>query len=275
MFGSAVMGYGDLFVAGVLGGLLATDGGPRAGSCTRAALTALLALGFDLLFFFVDELPATVPVALTLLVLLAARRWGLTRIRTGPRRAGAGGRDRRRTRTRSPAALGSCSSARLLGLGLQPRGDGARGGLDRRGRGDLALGGGARLLDTPYLGDHAVVERADRLVVGAHGRVELAADLGQRLDEAAEPAVQLARGLGDLARGLGDQLLAPAVVHGAQQADQRGGGGHQHLLVDPVLDQRRVLGERGLVDAVGGHEHHDELGRRVELVLVALGRRAW
>lgn len=71
--GSAVMGYGDLFIAGALGALLALAAGRRTQS--RAALLAVaLALGFDLLFFFVDELPATVPVALTLIVVLAARR---------------------------------------------------------------------------------------------------------------------------------------------------------------------------------------------------------
>jgi hypothetical protein len=71
--GSAVMGYGDLFIAGALGALLALAVGSRTQS--RAALLAvLLALGFDLLFFFVDELPATVPVALTLIVVLAVRR---------------------------------------------------------------------------------------------------------------------------------------------------------------------------------------------------------
>jgi hypothetical protein len=82
-FGSALMGYGDLFVAGVLGALLATAMG-RSWQLRGAALAAALALGFDLLFFVVDELPATVPPALTLLVLIARRR-GLTRAR--PRRA--------------------------------------------------------------------------------------------------------------------------------------------------------------------------------------------
>ena len=74
VLGSAAMGYGDLFVAGALGGLLALTVG-RSLQLRAAALAALLALGFDLLFFLVDELPATVPVALTLLILLAARRW--------------------------------------------------------------------------------------------------------------------------------------------------------------------------------------------------------
>ncbi len=65
VFGSAVMGYGDLFIAGALGGLLAATVG-RSAQLRAAALTAILALGFDLLFFAVDELPATVPVALAL-----------------------------------------------------------------------------------------------------------------------------------------------------------------------------------------------------------------
>jgi hypothetical protein len=70
--GSAVMGYGDLFVAAALGGLLALSAG-RSLQWRTARLTMLLALCFDLLFFFVDELPATVPVALTLTLLIAAR----------------------------------------------------------------------------------------------------------------------------------------------------------------------------------------------------------
>jgi len=72
VFGSAVMGYGDLFVAAVLGALLAATAG-RSLQLRAARLTVLLALGFDLLFFFVDELPATVPVAVTLIVLVARR----------------------------------------------------------------------------------------------------------------------------------------------------------------------------------------------------------
>jgi hypothetical protein len=73
VLGSAVMGYGDLFVAGALGALLASGMG-RAWQVRGAALTALLALGLDLLFFLIDELPATVPAALTLLALAAWRR---------------------------------------------------------------------------------------------------------------------------------------------------------------------------------------------------------
>jgi hypothetical protein len=73
VFGSAVMGYGDLFVAGALGGLLAITVG-RSLQRRAALLAAALALCFDLLFFLVNELPATVPVALTLILLAVARR---------------------------------------------------------------------------------------------------------------------------------------------------------------------------------------------------------
>ncbi len=73
LFGSAAMGYGDLFVAALLGGLLATTGG-AARQRRVGALVAALALAYDLLFFFVRELPATVPVALALLVVLLTER---------------------------------------------------------------------------------------------------------------------------------------------------------------------------------------------------------
>ena len=71
-FGSAVMGFGDLFIAAALGALLARD---RRLQLTGAALAVVICLGFDLLFFAVDELPATVPLALTLAALeLTGRR---------------------------------------------------------------------------------------------------------------------------------------------------------------------------------------------------------
>jgi hypothetical protein len=87
-FGSALMGFGDLFVAALVGCLLAAEGqwssGDGHGSAgdlgpersldlqlVAAALVAVLALAFDLLFFAVDELPSTVPVA----VALALVRW--------------------------------------------------------------------------------------------------------------------------------------------------------------------------------------------------------
>jgi hypothetical protein len=73
VFGSAVMGYGDLFIAGVLGGLLAATVGYRS-QRLAAFLTAAIALSFDLLFLLVDELPATVPAALALIVIAITRR---------------------------------------------------------------------------------------------------------------------------------------------------------------------------------------------------------
>jgi len=62
-FGSARMGFGDAFVAATAGCLLAAR---RDAQLRAAALVAILALGFDLLFFVLDTLPATVPVAVAL-----------------------------------------------------------------------------------------------------------------------------------------------------------------------------------------------------------------
>jgi ABC-type uncharacterized transport system permease subunit len=90
-FGSALMGFGDLFVAALVGCLLAAedrrlgsdvrgrrgDSGPERSldlQLVAAVLVAVLALAFDLLFFAVDELPSTVPVAVAL-ALLQWRRW--------------------------------------------------------------------------------------------------------------------------------------------------------------------------------------------------------
>jgi hypothetical protein len=72
VLGSAVMGYGDLFIAGALGGLAAASLG-RTWQLRAAALTSAFAVAFDLMFFFVDELPATVPVALALVVVMLRR----------------------------------------------------------------------------------------------------------------------------------------------------------------------------------------------------------
>src|SRR5205823_6473146 len=80
IFGSVTMGYGDLFAAALLG--------------------AVLAALFDLLFLAVNELPATVPVALALIVIEAWDR--LRRPRPGPSAA----------RLRSPPAAGTPQRAR-------------------------------------------------------------------------------------------------------------------------------------------------------------------
>lgn len=73
LFGGAAMGYGDIFVAGVLGGLLAVTLGVRA-QRSGALLAIVFALAFDLLFLVVGELPATVPIAGSLLLVYASRR---------------------------------------------------------------------------------------------------------------------------------------------------------------------------------------------------------
>jgi hypothetical protein len=88
--GDARMGFGDLFVAALVGCMLAAPaargrGGERGDlQLLAATLVAVLALCFDLLFFAVDELPATVPVAVALAL---ARRW--TALRDGSGAAGA------------------------------------------------------------------------------------------------------------------------------------------------------------------------------------------
>jgi hypothetical protein len=81
IFGSVSMGYGDLFVAGLLGAVLAVDSAKQR---TAALLTLLFAAAFDLLFLVVSELPATVPVALALIVLEAWGRISAARRRSTP-----------------------------------------------------------------------------------------------------------------------------------------------------------------------------------------------
>jgi hypothetical protein len=75
--GSASMGFGDLFVAGLVGCLLLAEdaAGPGGRRQARAAgLVVALALALDLLFFAVDTLPATVPVAVSLAIVQRGRR---------------------------------------------------------------------------------------------------------------------------------------------------------------------------------------------------------
>jgi hypothetical protein len=70
----ASMGYGDIFLAAVLGGVVAMEARRYADQRLAAAILLVLAVAFDALFAVLDTLPATVPVALTLLV-LEALRW--------------------------------------------------------------------------------------------------------------------------------------------------------------------------------------------------------
>lgn len=87
-FGDALMGFGDLFIAATLGALLAYD---RRLQLTGAALAALIGVSFDFLFFALDTLPATVPIALTLAVLELS---GRSRARSGRLSAPQGRRTR-------------------------------------------------------------------------------------------------------------------------------------------------------------------------------------
>jgi hypothetical protein len=69
--GSAVMGFGDVFVAATLGAMLARD---RRWQLRGALVAALAGCAFDLLFFTVDVLPSTVPIAVTLVIVELWRR---------------------------------------------------------------------------------------------------------------------------------------------------------------------------------------------------------
>jgi hypothetical protein len=83
LFGTVSLGYGDLFVAGLLGAVVARQARSQWG---MALLTLVLAAAFDLLFFVINELPATVPVAVALIV---GELWVWRRRRRGQARAPA------------------------------------------------------------------------------------------------------------------------------------------------------------------------------------------
>jgi len=63
--------YGDFFVAGLVGGILAAERGPQA---LAALATFVAAQAFNQLFLVVDSLPGTVPPALVLLALEIRQR---------------------------------------------------------------------------------------------------------------------------------------------------------------------------------------------------------
>ncbi len=75
----ASMGYGDLFLAAVLGAIVALEARRGRQQVTMALVLLVLAVAFDGLFLWLDELPATVPVAVALGV------WELWRLRLGRR----------------------------------------------------------------------------------------------------------------------------------------------------------------------------------------------
>jgi len=63
--------YGDFFVAGLVGGILAAERRPQA---VAALATFVVAQAFNQLFLVVDSLPGTVPPALVLLAFEARER---------------------------------------------------------------------------------------------------------------------------------------------------------------------------------------------------------
>jgi hypothetical protein len=72
----ASMGYGDVFVAGVLGGVLAAE---RQRQLPAALLVLILSILWDLLFLHFNTLPATVPTAIaTALLWLIPKRPGVS-----------------------------------------------------------------------------------------------------------------------------------------------------------------------------------------------------
>jgi hypothetical protein len=92
----ASMGYGDVFVAGVLGGVLAAE---RRAQLPVALLVLAVSVAWDSLFLVLDTLPATVPVAVAL-VISELVAWRRADRRTLGR---AGGRRERARPRRAPA----------------------------------------------------------------------------------------------------------------------------------------------------------------------------
>jgi hypothetical protein len=86
-FGTVTLGYGDLFVAGLLGGVYSERPHTQR---VAALLTLVIAALFDLLFLVVDNLPATVPVALALLIVEIGLLRGRRRTRAGDGRSVSG-----------------------------------------------------------------------------------------------------------------------------------------------------------------------------------------
>jgi hypothetical protein len=67
----ARMGYGDVFVAGLLGGILAAEGRRQGGP---ALLVLALCWAWDALFLHFDTLPATVPIGVAIVILELRKR---------------------------------------------------------------------------------------------------------------------------------------------------------------------------------------------------------
>ncbi len=68
------MGYGDLFLAAVLGAIVALEARRYRDQLAMAVIMLVLAVAFDGLFLWLDSLPATVPVAVALGIWELVRR---------------------------------------------------------------------------------------------------------------------------------------------------------------------------------------------------------
>jgi hypothetical protein len=111
-FGDILLGYGDVFVAAVLGGVLAREGRSGAVQLGMGLLTLFLAGLFDLLFFALSELPATVPVALAVIVSEGWLYW---------RRRGARAAPEQRQWGSSPVEAGGLDSSASDVMASVPR----------------------------------------------------------------------------------------------------------------------------------------------------------
>jgi hypothetical protein len=121
VFGTVSMGYGDLFVAALLGAVLASQWRRQ---WHAAVLTLAIAALFDLLFLVISELPATVPVALALIVMEAGEMASGSRRARAPLRVSerpSGLRPARHPASPDSAAPDSSSGARPRFPGLRIR----------------------------------------------------------------------------------------------------------------------------------------------------------
>ena len=81
----------------------------------------------------------------------------------------------------------------------------------------------------------------------------------------AQPLIEFLAHLFDLFGILGQLFLPPAVAHRAQQGDEAGGRGENHLLAQGFFQQARILVQRRGQELVAGNEQDHEIGRLAEL----------
>ena len=118
---------------------------------------------------------------------------------------------------------------------------------------------------------HPALQRADRLVVGPDRGRQRPADALQVPAEPGQPVVKLPAEVEHRPGVLGQRLLLPGVLDGAQHRDQRGRRGDVHTAGQRVLEQARVVLERGREERLAGDEHDHELRRLRQGRPVCLG----